>query len=168
MRTIETNIYTISDHPNTTLCFDWIRANWHDLNQSSVDEMIDSLKALRDAVGGELDCSISQAPDRGEFVKLTDFDPEALSALDLSARRVKLDAAGRAEGCPLTGHWTDYSVIQALRSGNLASILDEIHSETEAVYSDEGLRELCEANGYEFTEGGTFYPGSPLAALPTP
>ena len=35
MRTIETKVYTIDEHPSKDKCFVWIRDNWHDLNQHS-------------------------------------------------------------------------------------------------------------------------------------
>jgi len=54
MRTIETKIYTIDEHPNQEKCFEWIRDNWHDLNDHSVHEVVDSLKALQKVIGGDL------------------------------------------------------------------------------------------------------------------
>jgi len=144
MRTIETKIYTIEDHPNAELCYDWIRENWHDLNQHSVDEVIESLKALQAIIGGELNYAINQFPDRGEHITFTDYDADALLELD-------------ADSLPLTGTWSDYVAITSLRKENTIEILNAIHQETEYVYSDEGLKELCEANGYEFTETGRIF-----------
>ena len=46
MRVVETKIYTIEEHPNPVLCYDWIRDNVHDLNQDSVADIIRSIKAL--------------------------------------------------------------------------------------------------------------------------
>ena len=37
MKIIETKVYTIEEHPNKEKCFEWIRNNWYDLNQYSVD-----------------------------------------------------------------------------------------------------------------------------------
>ncbi len=144
MRTIETKVYTINDHPNVDLCYDWIRDNRHDLNQHSVDDVIDSLKALQSIVGGELDYAISQVPDRREDITFTNYDRDALLELD-------------ADSLPLTGAWSDYVAITALRKENTSEILNAIHQETEYIYSDEGLKELCEANGYEFTETGRIF-----------
>lgn len=146
MRTKTINIYTIDEHPNPEKCFDWIRNNWHDLGQHCVDEMIDSLKALAKEIDGELDYSLSIVPDRGEYVTIKEFNRAKL------ARLYK-----RREECPLTGMCYDQDVIEALNKDELESaVLKTLHAEGEYIYSDEGLRETCEANGYEFTEEGKF------------
>jgi hypothetical protein len=144
MRTIETKVYTIDEHPCKSKCFEWIRDNWHDLNQHSVDEAIESLKALQQEIGGELDYAVSQVPDRGEHITFTNYDRDALCRLS-------------ADDLPLTGVCWDYEVITGLREDNAEMVLNAIHSETEHTYSDEGLREFCEANGYEFTETGILF-----------
>jgi len=141
MRTIETKVYLINEHPDKEKCFEWIRNNWHDLNQHSVEEVVDSLKELNKRIGGNLDWSISQVPDRGEYITLTDYNDEELLLLN-------------AEDCPLTGVCYDVDVIMGLKEGNLNKVLDVIHAETEYVYSDEALLELCDSMGYEFTEEG--------------
>tara|TARA_R110000868_G_C10482366_1_gene729404 strand:- start:133 stop:573 length:441 start_codon:yes stop_codon:yes gene_type:complete len=146
MRTIETKIYTIAEHPNRDLCYEWIRNNWYDLNQYSVDEVIDSLKALQEEIGGKLDYSISSVPDRGEFIRFTDYDKQAL----ISCSKV-------ADECLLTGAGWDYDVIKGLREGEPNQVLDTLHQDTEYCYSDEGLYEMCEANQYEFTEEGNIF-----------
>ena len=143
MRVIETKVYTIEEHPNKDLCYEWIRDNWHDINSHSVDEVIDSLKALQNEIGGKLDYSISSVPDRGEFIKFTDYDKQAL----ISCSKV-------ADELPLTGMCWDYDVIKGLRENNPTQVLGTLHQDTEYCYSDEGLYELCEANQYEFTEEG--------------
>ena len=144
MRVIETKVYTINEHPNKDLCFEWIRDNWHGLNQYSVDEVINSLKALQEEIGGNLDYGISQVPDRGEFITFTNYDQEALFRLS-------------ADDHPLTGVCWDIDVIKGLREGNIARVLDILHEDTEYIYSDEGLLDMCEDNDYEFTEEGTKY-----------
>lgn len=141
MRIIETKVCTIDEHPNKEKCFEWIRNNWHDLNEHSVEEVIDSLKALQREVGGELDYCIGQSPDRGEFISLKGYNEDAIEELD-------------ADNYPLTGVCWDYDVIKGIRDGNTQQILNYLHSDTDYVYSDEGLYELCEANQYEFTEEG--------------
>ena len=143
MRTIETKVYTIDEHPSKDKCFEWIRDNWHDLNQHSVDEVIDSLKALQAIIGGEFDYSISQVPDRGERIAFTDYDRDALCRLS-------------ADDCPLTGVCWDIDIIKGLRTGNPSLVLESLHADTEYQYSDEGLEELCEANGYEFDTKGNY------------
>jgi hypothetical protein len=143
MRVIETKVYTIDEHPNKEKCFDWIRNNWHDLNQHSVDKVIDSLTALQKEIGGDLDYSISSVSDRGEFIALKDYDKQAL----ISCSKV-------ADEYPLTGVFWDYDVIKGMRYGEPTQVLDTLHQDTEFCYSDEGLYELCEANEYEFSDSG--------------
>jgi hypothetical protein len=141
MRVIETKIYTIEEHPNKEKCFEWIRNNWFDLNQHSVDEIIDSIKALSEKIGGTFDYSISQSPDRGEHITFSDYSQDDLCRLS-------------ADDCPLTGVCWDIDLIVGLRNGNAGMVLNSLHSDTDYQYSDNGLFELCESNGYEFCENG--------------
>ena len=116
------------------------------MNQYSIDELIDSVRALSAEIGGSFDYSISAVPDRGEFISFSDIDMEALNNL-------------YADECPLTGcHW-DYVVIENIKNSRPEKILDELHKGTEYVYSSQGLLELCESNDYEFLTDGTFYTG---------
>jgi hypothetical protein len=123
MRVIETKVYKLDEHPNKEKCFEWIRNNWHDLNQHSVEEVVESLKALQNKIGGTLDWSICQVPDRGEFIRIADYDKDALDTLD-------------PDNCPLTGVWCDYEVIKGVKQGNPELILESLHSDTEYQYSD--------------------------------
>lgn len=143
MRVIQFKVYPISEHPNKEACLEWIRYNWHDLNQYSVEEVINSIKALSEKIGGTFDYCIGQVPDRGEYIIFEDYDKEVLNALN-------------PDDLPLTGVCWDYEVIEALKKGNPRLILDALHKSTEWVYSEEGLTELCEANEYEFYENGKF------------
>ena len=144
MRTIETKVYTIEEHPNQELCLDWIRNNWHDLNQHSVDELVQSIKALSKEIGGTYDYSICQAPDRGEHITFKDYNQEDLCRLS-------------ADDCPLTGGCWDVDLIVGLREGNPSKVLDAIHTDIEYQYSTEALIEMCEANEYEFNEDGSVF-----------
>ena len=144
MRTVTTKIYKIDEHPNKDLCFKWINDNWHDLNQYTVDEVIASLKALQERIGGDLDYSIGQFPDRGEFLSFRNFDWASLNSLD-------------AEKCSLTGTWCDQDVIEGIKDNDLRSIFNLVHESSEYTYSDKGLEELCLGNDYEFTEDGKIY-----------
>lgn len=144
MKTIEFKVYHIDEHPNKNACFEWIRNNWHDLNQHSVQELIDSVKALSNAIGGTYDYSISSVPDRGEHLSFKDYDKEILSDLN-------------ADDCPLTGVCWDIDLIEGLKEGSPEKALKALHEDTEYLYSDEGLTELCEGNDYEFFEDGRFY-----------
>ena len=142
MRTIEFGVYTINEHPNKDKCFEWIRNNWHDLNDHSVQEVVDSLKALQDVIGGDLDYSISSLPCRGEYIEFKDYDKDLLNELD-------------ANELPLTGVCWDADLIVSMqKDGDAYGLLGLLHQDTEYLYSDEGLQELCEAFDYEFTEEG--------------
>jgi len=144
MRVIETKIFTIAEHPNKIKCFDWIRNNWFDLNQHSIEEIIESIKALSTKIGGSYDFSICQLPDRGEFIKFTDYNHEDLCRIS-------------QDDLPLTGVCWDADLIQGLREGDTNKVLNSLHADSEYVYSDEGLLELCESNEYEFNENGVFH-----------
>lgn len=141
MRIIETKVFLIGEHPNKEKCFDWIRDNWHDLNNHSGDEIVASFKALQEIIGGNFDYSICAVPDRGEYIKFTDYDRDELCRIS-------------AGDYPLTGVCWDYDVITGLREGNPEKVLESYHTDTKYIYSDEGLLEMCEANGYEFDEEG--------------
>ena len=141
MRVIETKVYTIDEHPNKEKCFEWIRNNWHDLNQHSLDEVVNSMKALQKEIGGRLDYQISCVPDRGEYISFSYFDRDYLCQLNPS-------------DLPLTGVCWDYDLIMGLIEGEPERVLHSLHKGTEYIYSDEGLTELCEINEYEFDENG--------------
>lgn len=144
MRVIKTKVYTIEEHPNKEKCFDWIRTNWHDLNQHSVDEIIDSIKSLSDLIGGTHDYSICQSPSQGEYVVFNDYDRDKLLNL-------------KPDECPLTGVFWDVELINGLIEGNTQNTLDSLHLDTEHLYSDDGLFDLCQANEYEFYENGKIF-----------
>ena len=145
MRTIETKVYTIDEHPNADLCFDYIRENIFNLNEYSLMEAVESIKMLTQFIGGKNDYSISQFPCRGEHITFTEYDRESLMELN-------------AGELPLTGVYFDAHLIESMqRYGNADGLLDALHTETEHVYSDEGLREIAENNGWEFTEDGKLF-----------
>ncbi len=141
MRIIETKVYTIDEHPNKSLCFDWIRNHWHDLNDHSVQEVKDSIEALSEAIGGTNDYSFGSVPMRGEFVAFKDYDKEILMKLD-------------ADFLPITGCWTDYRIIKSLQDNEPSSALTDLHDDTEYLYSDAGLEDMCEVMEWEFNKQG--------------
>ena len=145
MRIVEVKGWTIDEHPNKEKVYEWIRANWYDLNAFSLDELILSLKMLQREIGGDLDYSISTVPDRGEYIKFKNYDREALSRLS-------------ADDYPLTGCGWDYHVIKCLREYDIERVLDVLHEETTWSYEDQQLFDLCEANEYEFAEDGSLFP----------
>lgn len=144
MRQIKKIVYLIDEHPDKNKCFEWIRANWHDLNEHSVRELQNSIKKLSEIIGGNCDFSIGQYPKRGEYIRFSNYDAEELK---------KLNAAD----CPLTGYFLDYDLIEGLREGDANKALRVLHQETEYLYSDKGITEFCIGNDYEFDEDGTFY-----------
>lgn len=134
----------LSDKAKEKAC-EYVRNNQHDLGDYVIDEMIDSLKALQKEIGGDLDYSISIVPDRGEFVRLTAYDKEALKEL-----------AKKKDDCPLTGVCYDIDIIEGILSDELEyKVLKVLHDEGEYIYSDEGIGEMIEANEYTFLEDGT-------------
>lgn len=139
MKQIITNIYQIDEHPNKQAVYDWIRENWHDLAQHYIDDLVQSLETLSNEIGGKFDYAISSTPDRGEFIRITDYDKIALNKL-----------YKKRKDCPLTGMCYDYDVIEHMKNDSLNLLLDMIHKETEYIYSEIGLFELCEANEYYF------------------
>ena len=141
MRILETKIYTIDEHPNKELCFNYIRDNWHHLNEHSVIEVSESIEALSKVIGGSYDYSIGQFPDRGEFISFNNYDKDELMKLN-------------AEECPLTGVTWDIDLIQGIQKDDNNRVLRALHNDSEYVYSNEGLLELCFANDYEFNEQG--------------
>ena len=140
MRIIETKVYKIDEHPNKDYCYVWIRNNWHDLNEHELYDIIESLKALQNIIGGKLDYSISCIPHRGEYISLIGYDKEELNSLSLDVE--------------LTGSSWDYWVIKAFKENNIEDVLRLLHNSTEYAYSDESLYELCMNVEYEFTING--------------
>ncbi len=142
---ITETVYTIDEHPNREAVYDWVRDNWHHLGESSVHEMVDSLKALADHVGGTLDYSISSFPGRREFVRITGGNRSWLKGI-------------KSKECPLTGVSWDQDVIGGYRDGNLERrVLSALHRDGEYLYSDEGIHEYVWCNVYYFKLDGEFY-----------
>ena len=143
-------VYKIDEHPNKERCFNWVRDNVHDLNHHDVDEMIASLEALQARVGGSLDYSVGQFPDRGEYIRFTDYDKDALAEL--------YDKVVSSEHLSLTGTYWDVEVVMRVYRNDMKELLDTIHKQSEYVYSDEGIEEMAGSNGWEFKEDGSVYP----------
>ena len=140
--TITETVYTIDDHPNPEAVYGWVRNNWHDIGEHSVHEMVDSLKALADHVGGTLDYSIGLFLDRGEFVRITGGNRGLLKGL-------------MAKDCPLTGVCYDYDVIEGYRGDNLeVKVLEVLHNEGDYIYSNKGIHEMVLCNDYYFKSNG--------------
>lgn len=142
-------VYRIGEHPDKERCINWVRDNVHDLNQSDVDEMIASLKALHARVGGSLDYSVGQFPHRGEYIRFTDYDKDAFAEL--------WDEATNTNDDMLTGGFWDWLVIKHVGLNDMQGLLDMIHEESESVYSDEAIEAMVGADEWEFKEDGSRY-----------
>lgn len=160
-RVIETTVYKLDEHPNPEKVFEWVRGNWHNLGEWSVQEVVDSLIAFAEHVGAKADWALSIVPDRGEFVRFDfGYDEPSLGKMMLG-----VDLSGN---CPFTGTWADEIILDAFReaakdaNATKQSVLHDVefnvlkvlHAEGEYIYSDDGLREMIEANEYEFTAEG--------------
>jgi hypothetical protein len=134
-------VYTIDEHPDKEKCYEWMRNNLHDLADHESDEFMASLTKLHEHIGGNLDYSVSLVPDRGEFIRFTDYDEELLAELD-------------AGDCPLTGFFWDAEVIEHLRTDDMWGLMCKLHDAHDYHYTDEALHETAEANEWEFKENG--------------
>ena len=141
MRNITYTVYTINEHPDKEKCYEWMRYNLHDLADHEQDDFIDSLRALSKYIGGDLKFAVSLVPDRGEFIRFTDYDEELLAELD-------------ADACPLTGCFWDVDVIEHLRADDMQGLMEKLHNAHDYDYTDEALHETAEANEWEFKENG--------------
>lgn len=118
-----------------------------------ISDAIHSLKELAKYLGVESDYSISPLGDRGDYIKLIGLIPEMLP--DLKALSLK--------DCPLTGCFYDYDAINSaieaieLESEYLEAFQQAIYKNCESMTAEEYISDMCEANGYEFTESGEIY-----------
>jgi hypothetical protein len=149
MRQETIDIFTFAELSNEAkqAAISYARQNWHDLGEHTIHDMVQSLRALAEAVGGELDYCISITPDRGEYVKITGYDRAALQELE-----------GRKEDYPLTGMCFDFDVIDGLANDSLdINVLHTLHKEGDYIYSDEGLSDMLEHSGHEFRANGELH-----------
>lgn len=151
MQHVETVRYwTIDEHPDPDKCFREIRENWHDLGEMDLELMGESLRALSDRIGCNIDYSISIIPDRGEYVR---------ADTDRYDHTVFLSLYQQREELPLTGTCYDITVLEGFNYGRESlehDVLRALHAQGEWLYSDDHLREMCEANQYLFDRNGRF------------
>ena len=160
-RNIETTVYTIEEHPNAEKVYEWIRNNWYDLGEYCLQDMIESLESFAECIGASVNWSLSIHSDRGEYVRFNfGYDEQTLGDVMLN-----LDLSGN---CPFTGMCYDETILDAFRevTNDASATLDDVlrnvehsvlktlHAEGDYLYSDEGLRDMCEVNEYEFDETG--------------
>ena len=140
MREIVTTVYELREHPDKDKCFEWIRENDFFIGDIERDELILSLKALAEAIGGTVDYSIAHYACRGEHITFKGWDKDLLAELN-------------ADDCSLTGCFWDYEVITALRE-HPDRLLRILHNTISHLYSDESLEDMAEGNEWEFYENG--------------
>ena len=141
MRVITYTVYTIDEHPDKEKCYEWMRYNLHHLADHESEQFHASLFKLHEHIGGNLDYSVSLVPERGEFIRFTDYDEELLAELD-------------ADACPFTGCFWDAEVIEHLRADDMRGLMDKLHGAHDYHYTDEALHYTAEANEWEFKENG--------------
>jgi len=159
-RIISKTVYQIDEHPNKSAVFEWIRNNWYDLGYFALEDATESLKLFAKYIGATVDYRLYIVPDRGEFVSF-----KFSSVPSLGHVMTYLDLSGN---CPFTGCSYDEVILDSFRvaSSNATTDLEEVlrdveyrvlkvmHLEGEYIYSDEGLFDCCDVNGYEFYESG--------------
>ena len=165
--------YTLDDHPDPQACIDWVRHNWHDM-YSWGEENVAALRAFCqhfDLNNMDYNVSICSHSYACASVWLDD-DGEDVVGLLLYQH---LLSVGVPEGdCPFTGYYIDDVLLRPIRDFmakpqlllvTFQQLVDECLSawvsayiaDWEYAYSDEAIRETCEANEYQFTESGEFY-----------
>lgn len=159
-RIIGTTVYTLDSHPNQDACFDWIRNNWHNLNDHTLEEATASAEALALRLDFTVDYSIG---GRGEYIT---FDCRGASDRPASDYADYISEAFLSGNCPLTGVCYDENLLDAFREADddatIGDVLEEAGSnllraltlDSEYTYSEEGLTDMCNANEYEFTLEG--------------
>lgn len=165
--------YTIDDHPDPDSVYQWIRDNWHDLGEHYVYDAIESIKGFTDHFGINQDYCVGIVPDRGERISfiIDDIGLSEMSGIRLwkyinNSDSFKTLLNGE---CPFTGVCYDEDLLDVFRSflkkpdnRSFQDLMDEagsdllesLHSQGEYLYSDKGIKEMCEANEYEFTQDG--------------
>jgi hypothetical protein len=141
MRTITLNVYKLAEHPNKEAVFNWIRQNWSDLVEHSVNDIVDCLNALQKKIGGKLDYSIGVYGQ--SHITLEGYNKDDFKTLYKDR-----------DNCPVTGVCYDITILECLKKNDFSKLFKELNNEYEYAYSEEGLTEMCEANEYEFYENG--------------
>lgn len=138
---------------------EYIVNNW-ELYEHCMDERIATLKGLAKELSCVLDYSLSCVPSRGEFIKLIPKHDD----IDLN---IELQALSKNEkSCPFTGVCYDDDILIDIKEGGytidgvknaLKNYIESIHSEYDSMTKDEYIKDMCEANDYEFKENGELY-----------
>jgi hypothetical protein len=168
-KTVCTTGYTIDQHTNPDAVYDYIRDNWHDMYVWG-NENVDSLKAFCDYFNlSGMDCRISPCSYSYASATIQDDDIANLSGVRLFkyiGHNFPIDLSG---GCPFTGYCFDENLLDNIRefmkkpdsrtfqeliNDCLDSWVKAYVSDLEYTYTDEALRDTCEANEWYFTESG--------------
>jgi len=160
--------YQIDEHPSPDSVYDWVRNNWHDLGDFSVQEAIDSFTAFCRYFDADSDYAVSIVPDRGEYLtaSIKNDDIAGLSGARLF-KYIQAHYRDFSKCCPFTGVCYDDFLLDPIRkfmkkpdSRTLQDLLDDclhnllitLHKEGEYIYSDDGIYDMCQSNEYEFIE----------------
>lgn len=174
--------YSIDAHPDPEACFDWMREHW-DLADMDLDDYMNTLRGFCNHYDLTLaDWSVDALGHRGEFVKIeVSSDLEEMAGVRLWKYLQRHYATYRCQytgeteatldgNCPFTGMCYDESSLDPMREfmrkpdsrtwreladDCVSSLITALHRDGEYRYSDEALREDCEANEYEFYEDGS-------------
>ena len=164
--------YTIESHPDKDAVYEWVRSNWHDLGDFGLSDSIESLKGFCNHYDLELDYSISIVPDRSEHIYISFKNDDVNELRGVRLYKYLVNNYSLDEDCPFTGFVHDEVLLDDIREfmkkpydisfqdlieNCTHKLLKAIHDEGEYIYSDEGLKEMCEANEYEFNEDGSIY-----------
>ena len=151
---------------------------WHEScgDWSRESEFMDSLKALAEHFGGKfsnwsIDWSGASAPSSGEFEMPSMTGREILKRLRALGGFNRHTLKGHGD-CKLTGCGTDEDAIDGFRwawyrdgfrsldelmQAAFDSWIKAAHENYQYDYSDEGLSETSDANGWTYTETGKFF-----------
>ena len=154
------NVYKYQDAPENIQenIRDYIIQNW-DIYDHCLDERLAVLRKVAELLNAELDYCLSCIPDRGEFIS---FKPN-YSTLEYQNL---WEVINQEKECPLTGccydhdfldHLTKYTMSDAGLKNACREYVASIHSEYESMCKHEYIKDMCEANDYEFLENGKCY-----------
>ena len=167
MRTIETTLYKFDELSDKAQedAIKWITDNWHDLYNWG-DDNAESLEKFCKFFGCTSDYSYDLYGR--SWAKITinsDY------TLEQGLSDLLPDNKGFIfKSCPFTGYYMDEVLLQPIRDyldnptdDDIQSLMDKSASawldaciqDVEYAYSDEGIRDMIEANDYEFTKDGT-------------
>jgi hypothetical protein len=170
MRTLSSPVYKLAEHPSPDACLDSMR-QWPDIYGWG-DDNVASLRAFCALFNLQrLDYSVSTCGHSWASAEIPDGDPlEELKGVRLWKYINRHFGRHITKDCPFTGYCMDEAVLQPLRQwlarpGLTTDFEDLVRdclrawvsayvADWESAYSDDALRDMAEANEYEFYENG--------------